>query len=161
MLYGRHGLFSTSPAACLSPVLPFAISRTTAVRTSFTPLPETAESTSGFLRAADFSSATLAAMVASSSASHLVSATISFFLTRSCAIGLEFGAHGAIGAGDVLARGIDEMQQHAAALDVTEEARAQTRALVRALDQARDIGQHEFAPGARTTPRLGCSVVKG
>jgi len=47
VLYGRHGLFSTSPAACLSPVLPFAISRTTAVRTSFTPLPETAESTSG------------------------------------------------------------------------------------------------------------------
>ena len=90
------------------------------------------------------------------------SATISFFLSRLGAVGLELGAHGAVGAGDVLAGGIDQMQQHAAALDMAEEARAEARALVRALDQAGNVGQHEIQSGwSRTTPRLGCSVVKG
>ena len=37
------------------------------------------------------------------------------------------------------------MQEHAATLDVAEEARAQPRPLVGALDQPRDIGQHEVA----------------
>ena len=37
------------------------------------------------------------------------------------------------------------MQQHAAALDMAEEAVAEAGALMRALDQAGNIGQHEFA----------------
>ena len=154
MLYGRHGLFSTSPAACLSPVLPFAISRTTAVRTSFTPLPETAESTSGFLRAADLElrdlggDGVLVERIALGERDDLL------LLGEARAVGLELRAHGAIGAGDVLARGIDEVQQHAAALDMAEEARAEPRALVRALDQARNVGQHEIAC-RRRAPRRG------
>ena len=53
---------------------------------------------------------------------------------------LELGAHGAIGGGYIFDRGIDKMQQHAAALDVTKKARAQAGACVRALDQPRHIG---------------------
>ena len=40
---------------------------------------------------------------------------------------------------------IDQMDQHAAALDVAEEADAEARALVRAFDQARDVGHDELA----------------
>ena len=60
------------------------------------------------------------------------------------AIGLELGAHRAVGGGDVVLGGVDEVQQHAAALDVAEEARAETCTLVCALDQTRDVGQHEI-----------------
>ena len=35
------------------------------------------------------------------------------------------------------------MQQHAAALDMAEEAVAEARAFVRALDQAGNVGEHE------------------
>ena len=45
----------------------------------------------------------------------------------------------------MLAGAVDQMQQHAAALDVAEEAVAEAGALVRALDQARDVGEHELA----------------
>ncbi len=37
------------------------------------------------------------------------------------------------------------MQQHAAALDMAEEAVAEAGALMRAFDQAGNVGQHEFA----------------
>ena len=39
------------------------------------------------------------------------------------------------------------MEQHPAALDMAEEAVAEPRALVRPRDQARDVGEDEFAPG--------------
>ena len=45
----------------------------------------------------------------------------------------------------MLAGAVDQMQQHAAALDVTEEAVAEAGALVRAFDQAGDVGEHELA----------------
>ena len=61
----------------------------------------------------------------------------------------------------MFARAVDEMQQHAAALDMAEEAVAEAGALVRALDQAGNVGEHEFARSARTTPRPGWRVVKG
>ena len=37
------------------------------------------------------------------------------------------------------------MQQHAAALDMAEEAVAEADAFMRALDQAGNVGEHEFA----------------
>ena len=40
---------------------------------------------------------------------------------------------------------VDQMQQHGAALDVAEEAVAEARAFVRALDQAGNVGEHELA----------------
>src|SRR5215472_11986604 len=61
------------------------------------------------------------------------------------AIGLELAAHGLVGLAGMLAGRIDQMQQHAAALDVTEEAVAKARAFMRALDQPGNVGQHELA----------------
>ena len=53
----------------------------------------------------------------------------------------------------MLAGAVDQMEQHAAALDMAEEAVAEAGAFVRALDQAGNVGEHEFAPSTRTTPR--------
>jgi hypothetical protein len=62
----------------------------------------------------------------------------------------------------VLAGALDEVEQHPAALDMAEEAVAEAMALVGALDQAGDVGQHKSrARRRRTTPRPGCRVVKG
>ena len=47
------------------------------------------------------------------------------------------------------------MQQHAAALDVSQEARAEAGALVRALDQARNVGQHEVEAGRAHDAQVG------
>ena len=61
------------------------------------------------------------------------------------AIGLELGADGAVGLAQLLLRAVDQMDQHAAALDMAEEAVAEAGALMGALDQPGDVGQHEFA----------------
>ncbi len=61
------------------------------------------------------------------------------------AIGVELRPHGLVGLARMLAGAVDQMQQHAAALDMAEEAVAQPRALVRALDQAGNVGEHETA----------------
>ena len=61
------------------------------------------------------------------------------------AVGVELGAHGLVVFAGVLAGAVDQMQQHAAALDVAEEAVAEAGAFVRAFDQAGDVGQHELA----------------
>ena len=45
----------------------------------------------------------------------------------------------------MLARHVDQMQQSAASLDMAEKAVAEAMPLMRALDQAGNIGQHEFA----------------
>ncbi len=60
-------------------------------------------------------------------------------------IGFELVADGPVRLARVLAGAVDEMEQHAAALDVAEEAVAQPGALVRALDQSGNVRQHEFA----------------
>ena len=53
-------------------------------------------------------------------------------------------------------------KQHPAAFDVAQEPVAQALALGRALDQARDVGDHEAAlVRSPTTPRLGTRVVNG
>ena len=45
----------------------------------------------------------------------------------------------------MLAGGVDQMQDRAAALDMAEEAVAEAVALVRAFDQAGNVGEHEIA----------------
>src|SRR5437899_8015893 len=45
----------------------------------------------------------------------------------------------------MLGRAVDEMQENAAALDVAEETVAESRAFMRTLDQARNIGEDELA----------------
>ena len=79
------------------------------------------------------------------SASILVSATISGLSVEALAIGVEFGAHGLVVLAGMLAGAVDQMQQHAAALDMAEEAVAEAGAFMRAFDQAGNVGQHEFA----------------
>ena len=62
----------------------------------------------------------------------------------------------------MLAGAVDQMQQHAAALDMAEEAVAEARAFVRAFDQAREYRRARIrARRSRTTPSCGCSVVNG
>ena len=108
-----------------------------------TPRPDTAESSSGFLRAAALSAARVRCEGIRIQRVALRQRHDLLLLLQPRAVGLELGAHGAVGAGDVLAGRIDQVQQHAAALDVAEEARAEPGAFVRALDQARNVGQHE------------------
>ena len=58
--------------------------------------------------------------------------------------------------------GVDEVHQHARALDVTQEAVAEAGALARAFDQAGQIRDDEAPLAARcTTPSAGTSVVNG
>ncbi len=82
---------------------------------------------------------------------------------QAAAIGRELAADHAIGLGHILARAVDQVQQHVAALDMAEEAVAQPGALMRALDQAGDVGQHEFmvvaADHARDRVQRGEGIV--
>src|SRR4029079_9816076 len=59
-------------------------------------------------------------------------------------IGLHLAADDRVGVSHVVERGIDEMEQHGSALDMAEEAVADATALMCALDQSRDIGEHEI-----------------
>src|SRR5262249_39417050 len=54
-------------------------------------------------------------------------------------------AYGLVGRARMLGRAVDEMQEHATALDVAEETVAKSRAFMRALDQARNIREYELA----------------
>src|SRR6476659_5698961 len=65
-------------------------------------------------------------------------------ILKPLAVGFELGSHGLVGLAGMLTGAVDEMQQHAAALDVSEETVAEAGAFVGALDQAWDVGQHEF-----------------
>ena len=61
------------------------------------------------------------------------------------AVSFEFVAHRLVGFARVFAGAVDDVQQHAAALDMAEEAVAEPDAVVRALDQPRQIREHEVA----------------
>src|SRR5262249_47967840 len=63
---------------------------------------------------------------------------------QTVAIGDKFVANRLVRLACVLAGAVDEMQEHAAAFKVTEEAVAKSGALVSPLDQARDIRQYEL-----------------
>ena len=57
---------------------------------------------------------------------------------------------------------VEQVHEHARALDVAQEAVAEAVALARALDQAGDVGDDEAAlVRAATTPSAGTSVVNG
>jgi hypothetical protein len=90
------------------------------------------------------------------------SATISGLSLDLVAIGIELVLDRLVGLADILFLRGDQMQQHAGALDMAEEAVADADAFMRAFDQARNVGQNEFA-WRRSSPRRdsGCSVVKG
>ena len=66
-------------------------------------------------------------------------------LRQLVAIGDKFAAHGFVGRAGVSGGAIDEMQQYAATFDVAEEAVAEAGAFMRTFDQARNVGEHEFA----------------
>src|SRR5262247_3800699 len=66
-------------------------------------------------------------------------------LAEPLAIRFELRAHGLVGRARMLGRAVDEMQEHAAALDVAEKTVAESRAFMRALDQARNISEYELA----------------
>ena len=59
-------------------------------------------------------------------------------------------------------RDVDDVQQQAGAREVAQELVAEAGALGGAFDQPGNVGDDEAAVlPTRTTPRLGCSVVKG
>ena len=67
-------------------------------------------------------------------------------------IGFKFGAYRLVGFAGVFAGRIDQMQQHAATLDMAEEAVAEADALMRAFDQARECRRARIR-GRRNSPR--------
>jgi len=66
-------------------------------------------------------------------------------LAEPLAIRFKLRAHGLVGRARMLGRAVDEMQEHAAALDVAEETVAESRAFMRPLDQAWNIREYELA----------------
>src|SRR3546814_14132872 len=62
------------------------------------------------------------------------------------AIGFEFIADDAVAGGDIFVVGVDQMEQHAAALDMAQKAVADAGAVGRALAQAGNVGEDEFMP---------------
>ena len=68
------------------------------------------------------------------------------FLGKALAVSREFTADGAIVGAGIGARRVHEMDERAAALDMAQEPVAEAVALMRALDQAGYVGEHEVAP---------------
>ena len=150
---------SCSPAARVR-ASPITVS--SARSASGTPCRVAAEMTSGVFLAARLSRAICCFSCSGVERVGLVERDDLRLVGEAVAVGLELGAHGLVGLAGVLAGAVDEMQQHAAALDMAEEAVAEPGALVRALDQAGNVGEHELARRrSRTTPSCGCSVVNG
>ena len=86
---------------------------------------------------ADFSCAGVAMSARESTA-------ISSFSASPCAVGSKLAAHRLVSVARVIAGHVDEMDQRTAALDMAEETVADPRTLVRALDQPRNVGEHEL-----------------
>src|SRR6266404_1730497 len=68
------------------------------------------------------------------------------FVRELFAIGFQFGAHRLVGLPRMLRGRIHQMQQHAAALDMAQEAVAEPGAFMRAFDQPWNVREYEFAP---------------
>jgi hypothetical protein len=75
-------------------------------------------------------------------------------LRKTAAIGFEFVAHGFIGLARMFGSGIDQMEKHAAAFDMPQKPVAEPMALMRPFDEARNIGENEFAAIARRNAKL-------
>ena len=84
-----------------------------------------------------------------------------FLLLEVASVGFEFAPHRLVVGDHVLRCRINEMQENAATFDMSEETVAESGAIVRALDQTRNVCKTKSTSPARTTPRFGCSVVKG
>src|ERR1700682_2917320 len=69
-------------------------------------------------------------------------------------VGGKFRAHRLVSDARVLAGADDQVQQHAAALHMAEEAVAEADAFMRAFDQAWNVGEHEFAAADVTHAEL-------
>src|SRR6202044_987045 len=67
---------------------------------------------------------------------------------QALAVGTKLRAHGLVGFAGIFAGAVDEMQKHATTLDMAEEAVAEADAFMGAFDQARNIGENEFAAAA-------------
>src|SRR5579862_4342572 len=67
------------------------------------------------------------------------------FLRQAVTVGGKLRAHRLVRNTRILAGAVDQMQQHTAALDMTEEAVAEADAFMGAFDQAWNVGEHEFA----------------
>ena len=76
-------------------------------------------------------------------------------------IGLDLRADGSIGAGDILAGTVDQMQQDPAPLDMAEEAIAEACPFVCPGDQARYVGQNEPGVGDLDDPEVGIQGREG
>ena len=121
------------------------ITSTSARSASLTPSPVTPDISSGVFLAARFSRSFCFFNSSGVDRIDLVQCDDLDLVGELSVIGLELGAHGLVGLAGMLAGRIDQMQQHAAALDMAEEAVAEARAFMRALDQPGNIREHEFA----------------
>src|SRR6516162_6438094 len=63
---------------------------------------------------------------------------------KAVTVDVELLADCAISAGDILDGSVDQVEDHRAALDMTEKPRANSRTLAGTLDQTREVGQREF-----------------
>ena len=78
-----------------------------------------------------------------------------------CRYKLELAAHRAVIGGDFGGGAVDEVQQRRAALDVAEEAVAEAGALVRPLDQPRNIGDDHVVAVQDDDAELGAERGEG
>src|SRR5262249_33211418 len=83
------------------------------------------------------------------------------FLGKAMAIGFKLAAHSLVGFARVSFPGIDKMQKHAAALDMAQKSVAKPVTLVRAFDQARNIGDNEFPALASGNTELRVNRAEG
>ena len=141
---GVHGSASAALLA-LAETGASPITSTSARSASLTPSPVTPEINSGVFFAARFSRSFCFFSSSGVNRVDLVQRDDLDLVGEMSLIGFELGAHRLVGLAGVLAGRVDQMQQHAAALDMAEEAVAEAGAFMRALDQAGNIRQHEFA----------------
>ena len=117
-----------------------------------TPLPVAPDIGIGVLRTRRLKSASLRSSSSSDDRIDLVEGDDFRLFGERRAIGLELLANDAVGGDRIVAGDIDEMQQHRAALDMAEKTRAESVALMRAFDEARNVGEDE-ARSCRRAPR--------
>src|SRR5271166_509515 len=63
---------------------------------------------------------------------------------KAVTVEIELLADRAIGAGDILEGAVDQVEDHRAALDMTEKPGANSRTCAGTLDQPREVGQYEL-----------------
>ena len=73
---------------------------------------------------------------------------------KAVAVSCKLRAHRVVGLTRVAHRPINEVEENPAPLDVTEETVTEADAFMRPLDQAGNIGEHEFAPVASNYAKL-------